>query len=266
MPMTLYQQLAQAQQEGRSCALCTVIGAQGSTPRHHTAKMLVFSDGTFSGTIGGGEMESLVLKEAKQALEDGKARRLTYHLNDPKKGDPGVCGGTMEIFVEAILPKPTLIVVGAGHVGRALTNLAHWLDFHVIVSDDREEFCNAQQTPHGDQYVVCPLSQLPSHVDIHDGCYVVLTTRNIQVDVEGLPALLQCKSAYLGVIGSARRWTTTRNKLQETGLSDDALSQVVSPIGLDIGAESPEEIAVSIMAEIMQRRRNTSGAPLSPSP
>ncbi len=253
---TIFQTLAEVERQNQAAALCIVVRSQGATPRHAASKMLVYPDGSILGTVGGGEMERRVIAEAVQALQDGRPRLLEYNLSDPDRGDPGVCGGQMEIFIEPILPRPTLLLVGAGHVGKAVIHLARWLGFRVIVSDDRPEFCTPEAVPDADVYVPTPLPELTQHVTIDRYTYVVLTTRSVDVDVPVLPAILDSPAAYIGVIGSKRRWATTRQQLLALGVAEDRLARVRSPMGLDIHAETPEEIAVSIMAEIIQVMRS----------
>jgi len=178
---------------------------------------------------------------------------------DPERGDPGVCGGQVEVFLEPVMPSPVLVVVGGGHVGKAVAHLASWLGFHVVVTDDRPEFASQEAVPDGDEFYPLELSDLSSQFDITPWTYVVLTTRGVDVDVAGLPSLLDSQAAYIGVIGSKRRWTTTRKKLTNLGVSDDKLERVFSPVGLEINAETPEEIAVSIMAEIIMHQRGGHG-------
>ena len=161
--------------------------------------------------------------------------------------------------MEPIIPRPTLIVVGAGHVGQAVGHLGSWLGFRVLVSDDRPEFCSPEVVPGADGYFPVPMSELPSRVQIHAHTYVILCTRNVELDVEGLPAILETPAAYVGVIGSRRRWATTRNQLEATGIDEDRLDRVISPMGLELNAETPEEIAVSILAEIIMMRRGGDG-------
>jgi len=252
--MTLYQALADLESTNGAGALCMIVRSRGSTPRHVTSKMLVYPDGHFLGTVGGGEVENRVIKEALDAIGDRKPRLLEYNMTDPERGDPGVCGGQLEIYVEPIIPKPTLVVVGVGHVGKAVAHLAKWLGFIVTVSDDRPEFCNPTAVPDADEFYPIPLDQLPEKLSITPWTYIVLTTRGMNVDVQGLPSLLDCKAGYIGVIGSQRRWATTRKKLTEAGIPKSKLDLVHSPVGLEINAETPEEIAVSIMAEIIQLR------------
>jgi len=252
--MEILERLEQAVHSGKPVALCTVVNTRGAVPRHAGAKMIVFSDGHTEGTVGGGEIENLVRDEAQESLNDGKTRFLNYDLIDPEKGDPGVCGGTMSIFVEPFIHDPTVVIVGAGHVGRSVAHLAGWLGFRVVISDDREELCNPQATPGGDQYLPVLLSELPEHIEIDSQTYLVLVTRGTDVDVEGLPVLLESDAAYIGLIGSRNRFKHTQDKLSEKGISPEAIQRIKSPIGLDIHAETPEEIAVSIMAEIIALR------------
>lgn len=257
--MSMYKALADLEERGEEGALCTIISSQGSTPRHTGSKMLVYPDGTFIGTVGGGEMESRVIAEALDALSAQKTKKLSYAMVDPKAGDPGVCGGTVEIYVEPIYAKPSLVVVGGGHVGRAVAHLGKWLGFRIIVSDDRPEFCTPEANPDADQFLVASLKQLPQAMNITANTYLVLTTRGVPVDVPGLPALLESEAGYIGVIGSKKRWLTTRKALMEVGVSEDRLDKVFSPIGIELRAETPEEIAVSILAEILMVRNKASG-------
>ena len=168
----------------------------------------------------------------------------------------------MEVFVEPILPSPMLVVVGGGHVGKAVAHLAKWLGFRVAVSDDRIEFCTPEANPDADVFYPVPLAELPLHLTITPQTALVLTTRGSNVDVAGLPALLETRAGYIGVIGSRKRWKTTVKGLNEQGISDEKLARINSPIGLGIGAETPEEIAVSIMAEVLMVRGGGSGRPM----
>lgn len=256
---TIYQVLCEIETKHQSAALCTVVKTNGSTPRHSTSKMLVYPDGHILGTIGGGELENRVRQEALASLQDGKPRLLSYNMTDPSRGDVGVCGGQVEVFVEPILPPPMLVVIGGGHVGKAVAHLAKWLGFRVAISDDRPEFCTPEANPNADEFYNCPLAELPLHLTINSQTYLVLTTRGLLIDAAGLPALLETPAAYIGIIGSKRRWAETCKLLNQAGISDEQLKRVHSPIGLSIGAETPEEIAVSILAEILMLRGGGSG-------
>jgi xanthine dehydrogenase accessory factor len=261
--MSVFQALAELEQRNEAGALCTIIRSQGSTPRHTTSKMLVFADGSFTGTVGGGEMESRVIAEALQSIKEATPRLLAYSMVEPDRGDPGVCGGQVEIYVEPILPRPTVVVVGLGHVGKAVVHLAHWLGLRVAVSDDRPEFCSPEAVPEADAFYPVPLAELPAGLKITPWTYLVLTTRGVGVDISGLPAILETPAAYIGVIGSRRRWALARNQLLEAGVPERELARVHSPIGLEIQAETPEEIALSILAEIVMLRRGGDGQAMS---
>lgn len=259
----IYQALSELEKNNQSAVLCTVTKSEGSTPRHVGSKMLVYPDGTFIGTVGGGELENRVIKAALQSLEDGKTQTLFYTMADPKRGDPGVCGGQVEVFVEPIFPASTLVVIGAGHVGKAVVYLAKWLGFRVVVSDDRAEFCNPESVPNADEYIPVKMGELVQKLSVNKQTYIVVTSRGSGVDAEGLPNLLESNAAYIGVIGSKRRWATTVKALKEKGVAENLIEKVHSPMGIELQAETPEEIAVSIMAEVLMVRDKGSGKRMS---
>ena len=264
--MSFFQILADRTARGECAAMVTVIRAQGSVPRREGTKMLIFADGSIEGTVGGGEMESLVIAAGLEALRTGKPQRLQYEFRDPERGDVGVCGGEMEVFIEPIQPEKRVFVIGVGHVGQAIAYLASWLGFQVIVVDDRPDFATPEKVPHAQAHFTCSIHELPDLVDITENAYLVLTTRGVPLDVEGLPSLLATKAAYIGVIGSKRRWETTVEAMVESGVDPKAIARVHSPIGLEIQAETPQEIAVSVMAEIIMHMRAGSGQAMSHQP
>lgn len=247
----VFEAVLAAKQDGESAVLVTVIRDKGSVPRHAGTKMLAYPNGRVVGTIGGGEMENRVLAEVPALLQSGQPTILHYDLVDPAHGDPGVCGGQVDIFMEPVLPDPTVLVIGCGHVGQAVADLAHWLGFRVIVSDDREEFCKPEVVPHADEYRAVPPEEIASATTIHSRTYIVAVTRGVPFDVAMLPALLASPAPYIGVIGSRRRWATTVEELKAKGVAEDVLRRVHAPIGLNLNAETPREIALSIMAEIV---------------
>ena len=256
---SIYQALSELEKNNEAAALCTVVKSEGSTPRHVGSKMLVYPDGKFIGTVGGGELENRVIKAAHEALKSGDAQTLAYTMSDPKRGDPGVCGGNVEVFVEPILPPALIVIIGAGHVGKAVAHLAKWLGFRVALSDDRAEFCNPEAVPNADAYYPIPMADLANQLKVTPQTYIVVTSRGSSVDAVGLPSLLDSNAAYIGVIGSKRRWLTTVKALKENGVADEKIARVHSPIGLELNAETPEEIAVSIMAEIMMLKDKGTG-------
>lgn len=259
MNETIYNKIHEILSNSDSAALCTVIASTGSAPRHEGTKMLVLEDGSFLGTVGGGEIEDLVFQEAFDSMLSQQIKVLKYSMVDPKRGDPGACGGTMEILVEPILPNAKLIVIGGGHVGKATAHLAKFLGFRVAVSDDRIEFCTPEANPDADEFYPVAMKNLVEAVKITATTYIVLATRGSSVDVDGLAPLLDSPAAFIGVIGSKRRWSITKKGLLEQGIAPEKLDKVHSPLGLELKAETPEEIAVSIMAEIIMIRNKGTG-------
>ncbi|NWF68944.1 MAG: XdhC family protein [Chloroflexi bacterium] len=259
----VYEAILAAQQQGEPAALATVINVAGSVPRHTGSKMLVRADGSIVGTVGGGALEQLVIKEALAALSDGQTRAPSFRLNDLKDGDPGICGGSVQVFIEPLQVPATLLVIGGGHVGRALVELGKWLGYRVLLSDDRPEFCNAQYAPGLDGYIICVPAEITQRVPIHARTYVAAVTRGMPLDMNLIPALLTTDAPYIGLIGSRRRWALTAKALKaEKGLTDAQLARVRAPIGLELQAETPKEIAISIMAEITMLRRGGDGQPM----
>jgi xanthine dehydrogenase accessory factor len=259
----VYRAIMEAQNSGQPAALATVIRTQGSMPRHAGSKMLVRADGSLVGTVGGGAIEARVIQAANAVMTSGESKIETYTLNDLKNGDPGICGGTADIFIEPLFTQPTLLVIGCGHVGKALAELGKWLGYRVIVSDDRADFCNPQHIPAMDGYVVAPPAQLRQHVALNNRTYVAAVTRGLPVDVELFPPLLDAAVPYIGLIGSRRRWALTIRALEERGISREQVARIHAPIGLELQAETPQEIALSIMAEITMLRRDGTGEPMS---
>jgi len=257
--MEIIGRLAEFIKDGKAVALCTIVESKGSTPRHEGSKMLVFPNGKTEGTIGGGEIENRIIAEALDALKVGKTRVVRYNMVDPEKGDPGICGGQVEVYVEPYLPAPRVIIIGSGHVGKAVAHVAKWLGYRVVVSDDRAELCTPEYIPDADQFLVTEMADIPQKIEIDNLTYLILTTRGMVVDVPGLAPLLDTPAAFIGVIGSKRRWLMTRKELIVQGVPEEKLNRVHSPIGLELNAETPEEIAISIMAELIMLRNDGTG-------
>lgn len=256
MGTSIYEEILNLEKSGRSGVLCTIVSTKGSTPRREGSKMLVYEGGEITGTIGGGEMEHRVIDEALEALSEGKPRLVLYAMIDPERGDPGVCGGQLQIYVEPILPLKTLVIIGGGHVGKAVAYLGKWLGFRVVICDDRSDFLNAESIPEADQFYNDPIRAIRNEIEITPWTYFVLTTRSVEIDISILPTILESEPAYIGVIGSKRRWATTREQLIRYGIPEKKIDLIQSPIGLQLKAETPEEIAVSIMAEIIMLLRH----------
>lgn len=261
--LLVYEALLEAQKNGIPAVLATIIKTQGSMPRHTGSKMLVYEDGSTVGTIGGGAMESKVITAANVVMGSGEAQTVTYQLNSIEAGDPGICGGTATIFIEPLDLPPMLLIIGGGHVGKATAELGKWLGFRVLLSDDRPEYCNPDYIPDLNDYIICKPDEITEHVSINRNTYIVAVTRGLPIDVKLFPPLLATESPYIGLIGSRRRWSLTRDTLkQEHELTDDQLSRIHAPIGLELEAETPKEIALSILSEIVMIRRGGTGQPM----
>lgn len=252
-------ELIAAQEAGETLILATIVKAHGSTPRHVGAKMLIYENGRSSGTIGGGELEARVRDIAQEVLQDGQPRTIPYSLVDIQRGDPGICGGELEIYCERYQPPATVLVLGCGHVGQAVASLAKWMGYRVVVNDDRPELAAPEIIPEADVYLPGSIEDVLNTAPITNNTFVVAVTRNVMVDRQLLPKLAQSPAPYIGVMGSRRRWLETTRLLQEDGLTETDLARFHSPIGLELNAEDPHEIAISIMAEIIMLRRQGTG-------
>jgi xanthine dehydrogenase accessory factor len=252
-----------ALRRGEVVALVTIVRAQGSTPQRVGAKMLVFADGRTIGTIGGGCYESDALGKAREAIASGRPALLHYELNDDFVQENGlICGGRMDVHVDPLEPTPHLYVVGAGHVGFHLARAAADAGFRVHVVDDREKFANAERFP-GADVVVEPIPEWLRRADIPPTAYVVVVTRGHTHDLEAMRALAARDFKYLGLIGSRAKVARISDALLSEGMPRECLARVHSPIGLDIGAVTPAEIAVSILAELIAVRRGVETGRLS---
>ncbi len=255
----VYTALLKAKDEGRPVVLATIIRDSGSVPRHAGSKMLIYPTGAIVGTIGGGELENRAIAAAADVIKKGQPYILHIDLTDPARGDAGVCGGQMDIFLEPIMPEPTVLVIGCGHCGQALAELAHWLGYRVIVTDDRAELCNPQIMPYADQHYAIQPGEIAEKIPIHERTYIAAVTRGLPLDIAMIPGLLKTPAPFIGVMGSRRRWAVAAKTLKEQGISKSDLARVHAPIGLELNAETPREIAVSIMAEIIAVQRGGTG-------
>lgn len=256
--MNLLRQLLAAVDERRPVVLATVVDTSRSVPRRAGSKMLVFGDGSIVGSIGGGEMEARVIAEALAAFDDATPRRLTYSLLDPASGDPGVCGGEVELYLEPHMPTTTVLVIGLGHVGRAVVELASWLGYRTVAWDDRTGEVPGEGWTAPDGTTVVTGGDLGDALTNHPldaFTRVVMVTRNVELDATILPTVLATSAPTIGLMGSNRRWQTTRRKLLEQGIDEESLARIVTPIGIEIAAETPAEIAVSILAQVIGQER-----------
>ena len=255
---------AAALKRGDPVALVTVVRANGSTPQRAGAKMLVFADGRTIGTIGGGCYENDALWKARDALLTGRSALLHYDLNDDFAQENGlVCGGQMDVHIDPLEPTPQLFIIGAGHVGWHLGKLAVEAGFRVHVVDDREKFASAERFPGAEHVIVEPIPEWLHRTELPQSAFVVVVTRGHTYDLDAMRALAARDLKYLGLIGSRAKVRRIFDLLLEERLPAECLSRVHAPIGLDIGAVTPAEIAVSIMAELIAVRRGVNTAPLA---
>jgi xanthine dehydrogenase accessory factor len=254
---------AEALRLGETVALVTVVRAQGSTPQRAGAKMLVWPDGRIVGTIGGGCYENDAFWKAREAIVSGRPTLVHYELNDDFAQENGlICGGRMDVHIDPLAPSPRLYIIGAGHVGFHLARAALDAGFHIHVVDDREKFANAERFP-GAEVVVEPIPDWLRRADLPAAAYIVVVTRGHQNDLEAVRALAPHDYKYLGLIGSRAKVARIYDALRAEGLASERLDRVHAPIGLEIGAVTPAEIAISILAELIAVRRGANTSALS---
>ncbi len=256
--MDLFEEIVALRRSGRRAALATIVNVRGSIPSFETAKILVRDDGSILGTIGGGCVEAEVWQAAREVMEQEKPRTLKFDLNQNPKYDTGlVCGGTLEIFVEPILPTSLLYIFGAGHVAYNLYKVARVAGFDVVIADDRESYANRERFPEAREIYSGELEETFKKVDPGESSFVVIVTRGHRDDMRVLRWAVDTPARYIGMIGSKRKVITIYKELQAEGIPADKFERVHAPVGLDIGAVTPEEIAVAIVAEMIAIRRHS---------
>jgi xanthine dehydrogenase accessory factor len=255
---------ASALERGEPAALVTIVRASGSTPQRTGAKMLVYADGRTVGTIGGGCYENDALGKAREAIASGKPALVRYDLNDDFAQESGlICGGQMEVYIDPIAPAPRLYIIGAGHVGLHLARAAADSGFRIHVVDDREKFANAERFPGADAVIVDDIAEWLHRAELPASAYVVVVTRGHTHDFDALRALAARDLRYLGLIGSRAKVARVFDALTAEGMPRECLARVHAPIGLDIGAITPAEIAISILAELIAVRHGKDVGALS---
>ena len=259
--MDIYQEIVSLRQTGRRGALATITNVRGSIPSFQTSKMLVRDDGSIVGTIGGGCVEAEVWQAAREVMEQEKPRILTFNLNQSPKYDTGlVCGGTLEVFVEPVLPIPVLYLFGAGHVAYHTYNVARTAGFDVVVVDDRETYANRERFPDAREVIAENFDQAMARLTPNESSYILAVTRGHRDDMRVLRWAVQTPARYVGMIGSKRKTLAIYKELEDEGMSPELFERVMAPVGLEIGAVTPEEIAVAIVAELIAVRRGAADA------
>ena len=251
----IYKEVVRVKENQQEAALVTVIAASGSTPREEGAKMLVRADGSIFGTIGGGNIEKQVIKMAAQVIKQGKPKRLCYRL---KAGHElgMICGGDVEVFIEPVFSEPTMFIFGGGHIALPLVRMAGIAGFKIVVIDDRPEFSTKERFPEAEVTITEDFSTAFSGVKVDKSSYIVIVTHGHKGDEKVLEGALATEAKYIGMIGSRAKNKAVFSHLLAKGFSQEQLDKVHAPIGLKIGGRTPEEIAVSILAEVVQIRRS----------
>jgi xanthine dehydrogenase accessory factor len=252
----IYEEIVRLRQQGRRGAVATIVNVRGSVPSFETAKMLVRDDGSIIGTVGGGCVEAEVWRAAREVMESEKPRTLTFNLNEDPRYDTGlVCGGTLDVFVEPVLPAASLYIFGAGHVALNLYKTARSAGFDVTVVDDRELYANRERFPEAKEIVAEDFDHAMARLNLNETAFVVIATRGHKDDMRVLRWAVQTPARYVGMIGSKRKTITIFRELVKEGIPENLFERVHAPVGLDIGAITPEEIAVAITAELIAARR-----------
>jgi xanthine dehydrogenase accessory factor len=260
--MDIFEEIVDLRRAGRRGALATIVNARGSIPSFESAKMLVRDDGSISGTIGGGCVEGEVWQAAREVMEEEKPRTLTFNLNHDPKYDSGlVCGGTLQVYLEPIFPVQTLYLFGAGHVSVNVYRAARMTGFEVVIVDDRESFANRERFPEAKDVYADDFEQVMSQLAPNQSSYVVIVTRGHRDDMRVLRWAVDTPAKYIGMIGSQRKVIAIYKQLQQEGIAPEKLARVYAPVGLEIGAVTPEEIAIAIVAELIAIRRGASDIP-----
>lgn len=248
----VFHAVGEALRRGESAALVTIIRTEGSTPQRVGAKMVVFADGRTVGTIGGGCYENDAFWKAREALRTGRSEVVRYELSDDVAEESGlICGGQMEVYVEPIEAAPHLYLIGGGHVAHHLARAAAAVGFHIHVLDDREKFANRERFPDAAEIAVDSIPAWLERAELTANAYVVILTRGHRYDLDALRALAPRPVRYLGLIGSRAKVARLYGALREEGVDPERLAHVHAPVGLAIGAVTPQEIAISILAELI---------------
>jgi xanthine dehydrogenase accessory factor len=257
----IFSEIVKLRNESRKGALATIIQVQGSIPSYECSKILIRDDGSIVGTVGGGCVEADVWSAAQDVMREEKPRRLHFNLNADPEYDTGlICGGSLDIFIEPILATPTLYLFGGGHVSLSVSKVAGLAGFDIVVCDDREAFSNKERFPSAVATHAGLWQEIFPRISPNDLSYIVIATRGHKGDLDCLRWAVGTQARYVGMVGSKRKLADFFKILAREGISAERLEQAHSPVGLDIGALTPEEIAVSIVAEMIAVRRNTSAS------
>ena len=260
---SIYNEIQVALKRGERFAIATVVKTVGAAPCGVGSKMLVCADGTSSGSFSGPKTNGRVAQEALQAIRDGQSHVAHIHLDADQGEAVGSCGATLEVFFEVLRPEPRLIIAGAGYVAQALARLAATLDFRIVVVDDRRDLADPVVFDDEVQLTFGDIPETIHEMEPDESSWIVIVTRGHHLDKDALQAALETNATYIGMIGSPSKVKRIFKDLLKEGIARERLEQVHAPIGLDLGAETPDEIALSIAAEMLMIRKKGSGASLN---
>ncbi len=257
-PMDVYEELVELRRAGQKCAVATIVEVAGSIPSFQSAKMLIREDGTMVGTIGGGCTEAEVWQAARDVMDTEQPRMLQFHLGQDAAYDNGlICGGQLNVYVEPVLPIPRALIFGAGHISKSLSKVATLAGFATTVIDNRETYANQERFPEAAEVIAAEYEEVFPQLPANDSTYVIIVTRGHRDDMRVLRWAVSQPLRYIGMIGSKRKTIEVAKHLRREGIPAESLAGVHAPMGLDIGAVTPEEIAVAVVAEMIRRRRHS---------
>jgi xanthine dehydrogenase accessory factor len=255
--MDVFEELVRLRKLGRKCALATIVEVGGSIPSFQSAKLLVREDGSMVGTVGGGCVEAQVFTAAREVMATGRPKLLNFNLGQDVAYESGlICGGQVDIFVEPILPQPRALIFGAGHISKSLSKAASLAGFATCVIDDRESYANRERFPEADEVFAGEYEEVFPRLAVNEGSYLIIVTRGHRDDLRVLRWAAVTPARYVAMIGSMRKVITVVKELEQEGVPREALQRIHAPMGLEIGAVTPEEIAISVVAEMIAVRRN----------
>jgi xanthine dehydrogenase accessory factor len=255
--MDIYDEIVRLRKLGQKCALATIVQVNGSIPSYEAAKMLVREDGSLVGTIGGGCVEAEVWNAAREVIESGKPRHLNFSLGQDAAYDNGlICGGQLNIFVEPVIPQPRAFIFGGGHVSKSISKVANLAGFATVIIDDREAFANRERFPEAEETYAEEYESVFPKLPVTSTSYLIIVTRGHRDDMRVLRWAVSTPAKYIAMIGSKRKTISVVHELEKEGLARAAFEKIFAPMGLEIGAESPEEIAISVVAEMIAVRRS----------
>ena len=254
--MDIYEEVARLRRLGQKCALATIVQVNGSIPSYESAKLLVREDGSMLGTIGGGCVEAEVWNVAREVMESERPRHMNFNLGQDAAYDNGlICGGQLNVFIEPVVPQPKAYIFGAGHISKSLSKVATLAGFSIAIVDNRDTFANRERFPDADDIYAEEYEDVFPKLPIRDTSYVIIVTRGHRDDMRVLRWAVSTPAKYISMIGSKRKVIGVVKELEKEGIPRDAFERIFAPMGFDIGAITPEEIAISVVAEMIAVRR-----------